>query len=38
MLQIGILGSTGRVGTLLIDDIANEENAILSVVHVFAEI
>lgn len=35
MLKIGILGSSGRVGSLLIDDIQSNENTQLSVVHVF---
>ena len=35
MLKIGILGSSGRVGSLLIDDINLNENTILSSVHVF---
>lgn len=34
MIKIGILGSTGRVGSLLIDDLANDEEARASVVHV----
>lgn len=35
MLNVGILGSTGRVGSLLIDDLATDENAQVSSVHVF---
>lgn len=35
MVNFGILGSTGRVGSLLIDDLENTEGAKLSAVHVF---
>jgi 4-hydroxy-tetrahydrodipicolinate reductase len=35
MIKIGILGSTGRVGSLLIDDLANDEQAKVGAVHVF---
>jgi 4-hydroxy-tetrahydrodipicolinate reductase len=35
MLNIGILGSTGRVGSLLIDDLQNDTDAKVSAVHVF---
>lgn len=35
MTKVGIVGSTGRVGTLLIDDLKNDEGAVLSAVHVF---
>jgi 4-hydroxy-tetrahydrodipicolinate reductase len=35
MIRVGILGSTGRVGSLLIDDLANDTEARLSAVHVF---
>ena len=35
MLKIGILGSTGRVGSLLIDDLENDELAKVGSVHVF---
>jgi 4-hydroxy-tetrahydrodipicolinate reductase len=35
MLNIGILGSTGRVGSLLIDDLQNDKDAKVSAVHVF---
>ncbi len=38
MLNIGILGSTGRVGSLLIDDLENDELAKVSAVHVFDEL
>lgn len=34
MIKIGILGSSGRVGSLLIDDLANDSEARASVVHV----
>ncbi len=34
MVKIGILGSTGRVGSLLIDDLSNDLDAVLSSVHV----
>ena len=35
MLRVGILGSTGRVGSLLIDDLSNDSEARVAVVHVF---
>jgi 4-hydroxy-tetrahydrodipicolinate reductase len=35
MIKIGILGSTGRVGSLLIDDLENDNEARVAVVHVF---
>ena len=35
MLRVGILGSTGRVGSLLIDDLLNDSEARVAVVHVF---
>lgn len=38
MLKVGILGSTGRVGSLLIDDLSNDEQANLSAVHVSSEL
>ncbi|QOG11703.1 4-hydroxy-tetrahydrodipicolinate reductase [Arcobacter sp. FWKO B] len=38
MIKIGILGSTGRVGSLLIDDLSDNPNATLGAVHVFDEI
>lgn len=38
MLKVGILGSTGRVGSLLIDDLAADENAKVGSVHVFDEL
>lgn len=34
MIKIGILGSTGRVGSLLIDDIANDEDVKIGALHV----
>ncbi len=38
MLKIGILGSTGRVGSLLIDDLENNPLAKVGSVHVFDEL
>ncbi|HIP12747.1 MAG TPA: 4-hydroxy-tetrahydrodipicolinate reductase [Arcobacter sp.] len=38
MLKVGILGSTGRVGSLLIDDLENNEFACVGAVHVFDEL
>jgi 4-hydroxy-tetrahydrodipicolinate reductase len=38
MLKVGILGSTGRVGSLLIDDLSTDENMKVSAVHVFDEL
>lgn len=38
MVKIGILGSTGRVGSLLIDDLSNNEFACIGAVHVYDEI
>ena len=38
MLKLGILGSSGRVGSLLIDDIQEDENTQLSSIHVFDEV
>ena len=38
MVNFGILGSTGRVGTLLIDDLQSVEGVKLSAVHVFDEL
>jgi len=38
MLNVGILGSSGRVGSLLIDDLALDENTQLTSVHVFDEL
>jgi len=35
MINVGILGSTGRVGSLLIDDLEIDEQARVSAVHVF---
>ncbi|AYJ80803.1 4-hydroxy-tetrahydrodipicolinate reductase [Aliarcobacter cryaerophilus ATCC 43158] len=38
MIKIGILGSSGRVGSLLIDDLKNDTEAKVSCVHVFDKI
>ena len=38
MLKVGILGSTGRVGSLLIDDLADDKSASVGSVHVFDEL
>ncbi len=38
MLKVGILGSTGRVGSLLIDDLENNSLATIGSVHVFDEL
>ncbi len=38
MLNIGIVGSTGRVGSLLIDDLENDLEAKLSACHVFDQL
>lgn len=38
MINIGIVGSTGRVGSLLIDDLETDEQAKLSACHVFDEL
>jgi len=38
MLNVGIVGSTGRVGSLLIDDLQNDEGAKLGACHVFDEL
>ena len=35
MIRVGILGSTGRVGSLLIDDLEEDTEARVSAVHVF---
>lgn len=35
MIKVGILGSTGRVGSLLIEDLENDEQARVGAVHVF---
>lgn len=37
MIKVGIVGSTGRVGSLLIEDLANDEQARVGAVHVFGE-
>ncbi|WP_072679815.1 4-hydroxy-tetrahydrodipicolinate reductase [Arcobacter sp. LA11] len=38
MVNVGIVGSTGRVGSLLIDDLGLDEEAKLSACHVFDEL
>jgi len=38
MINVGVLGSTGRVGSLLIDDLQIDEQAQLSAVHVLNKI
>ena len=38
MINVGVVGSTGRVGSLLIDDLATDEQAKLSACHVFDEL
>jgi 4-hydroxy-tetrahydrodipicolinate reductase len=38
MLKVGIVGSTGRVGSLLIDDLIDDELTTISSVHVFDEL
>jgi len=38
MLKVGILGSTGRVGSLLIDDLTNDEFACVGSVHVSSKL
>jgi 4-hydroxy-tetrahydrodipicolinate reductase len=38
MLEVGILGSTGRVGSLLIEDLESDQNTRLSSVHVFDDL
>jgi 4-hydroxy-tetrahydrodipicolinate reductase len=38
MINVGIVGSTGRVGSLLIDDLQNDEQAKLSACHVFSKL
>ncbi|KIM07157.1 MAG: dihydrodipicolinate reductase [Sulfurovum sp. PC08-66] len=38
MLKVGIVGSTGRVGSLLIENLAHDSEAMLSCVHVFDEL
>lgn len=38
MIKVGILGSTGRVGSLLIDDIQNDKETTLSAVHVTSKL
>lgn len=38
MVNIGVVGSTGRVGSLLIDDLETDEEAKLSACHVFDDL
>ena len=38
MIKVGILGSTGRVGSLLIDDLSNDSEARVAVVHVSSKL
>ncbi len=38
MINIGIVGSTGRVGSLLIDDLVDDKEAKLAACHVFDEL
>lgn len=38
MLKVGIVGSTGRVGSLLIDDLESDTEARVGAVHVFDEL
>lgn len=38
MIKVGILGSTGRVGSLLIDDLQNDTEAQIGSIHVFDEL
>jgi 4-hydroxy-tetrahydrodipicolinate reductase len=38
MIKIGIVGSTGRVGSLLIDDVQADEQTTLAACHVFDEL
>ncbi len=38
MIKVGIVGSTGRVGTLLIENIAQDETITLAALHVFDEL
>ncbi len=38
MIKVGIVGSTGRVGSLLIDDLAADNEASLAACHVFDEL
>jgi 4-hydroxy-tetrahydrodipicolinate reductase len=37
-MKVGILGSTGRVGSLLIDDLENDELSSIGSIHVFDEL
>lgn len=38
MIKVGIVGTTGRVGSLLIDDLATDNEASLAACHVFDEL
>eukprot|EP01155_Anaeramoeba_flamelloides_P044127 Anaeramoba_flamelloidesc37859_g1_i1.p2 GENE.c37859_g1_i1~~c37859_g1_i1.p2 ORF type:complete len:258 (+),score=16.28 c37859_g1_i1:623-1396(+) len=38
MINVGVVGSTGRVGSLLIDDLQSDEQAQLSACHIFDEL
>lgn len=38
MINVGIVGSTGRVGSLLIDDLSTDEQAKLAACHVFDDL
>ncbi len=38
MINVGIVGSTGRVGSLLIDDLASDEETKLTACHVFDDL
>ncbi|WP_419770695.1 MAG: 4-hydroxy-tetrahydrodipicolinate reductase [Candidatus Marinarcus sp.] len=38
MINVGVIGSTGRVGSLLIDDLASDQEVRLSACHVFDEL
>ena len=38
MIKVGILGSTGRVGSLLIDDLSSDREAKIGSIHVFDEL
>lgn len=38
MINVGVVGSTGRVGSLLIDDLETDNEAKLSACHVFDDL
>jgi len=38
MLKVGILGTTGRVGSLLIDDLIEDNDTMIGAVHIFDEL